>query len=467
MLPSPTLSFTIPSIHDGTVLECRVYHPACLIPASLLQATSWRKRVAIVAHPYAPLGGSYDDAVVHLAASIILKQDFVVGTFNFRGVGSSKGHTSWSSQPEQKDYMSFIGFMVYYMHYLTTPYSPPIEELSCEPGVIDLTPVPSQRLPQPIVSSCSDEGQSNGQNDTRPLLLLAGYSYGSLITTCLPPSLFSILVPFQNPTSGTPHADIKARARFLAQQQNEAIQTALSLLRTGNHRRGRSLQLGDGITYYKSRTSSQGVRMGGDEDICRPSHDMHGRRRSFSVDGPERVRRSVEKIRSLVRSPSRGQSFPSTSGVRDRRSDGKQVPALEASAETESETTIGEYMQLAYLLISPLPPGGVINSLATIGSLRPGFLMGRQQRADAENDVKFTVDRTLVVHGTGDPFVNVKTFRRWTEKLSGLCGTRGAGGADSTFRFREIENGEHFWRDPTAAKMLREEIKGFVMGLSG
>jgi hypothetical protein len=59
----------------------------------------------------------------------------------------------------------------------------------------------------------------------------------------------------------------------------------------------------------------------------------------------------------------------------------------------------------------------------------------------------------------------------WTEKLSGLCEGRDggdiAGGAGSTFRFREIENGEHFWRDPAAAKSLREEIKGFVMGLGG
>src|SRR3954462_1361127 len=86
MLPPPTLRFPIPSIHDGTVLECRIYHPACLTPASLLQATSWRKRAAIVAHPYAPLGGSYDDAVVDMAASMILKQHFVVGTFNFRYV---------------------------------------------------------------------------------------------------------------------------------------------------------------------------------------------------------------------------------------------------------------------------------------------------------------------------------------------------------------------------------------------
>ncbi|KAM3083951.1 hypothetical protein ACMFMG_001939 [Clarireedia jacksonii] len=460
MLPPPTLTFTIPSIHDSTVLECRIYHPACLTPTSLPQVTSWRKRAAIVAHPYAPLGGSYDDAVVDMAASVILKQDFVVGTFNFRGAGSSKGHTSWSSQPEQKDYMSFIGFMVHYMHYLTSPYSPATGQPLGEPGFGDLSPVPSQSLSQPTAASRFDEVKSNGQIDTRPLLLLAGYSYGSLITTCLPPSLLSILVPFQRPTSGTPHLDITSRARFLAQQQNEAMQTALSLPRTGKHRRGRSLQVSDGISYQESHPLSQGVRMGGDEDIRRASRDMHAHR-STSVDGLERVRRSVDKIRSLVRSPSRGQKFPSsTSGVRNRRSD-----AGDGEVRAQSENIIGDDIQLAYLLISPLPPGGMINSLATIGSLRPSFLVGRQ-RADAENDVKFTVDRTLVVHGTGDPFVHVKTFRRWAEKLSGLCESRGCmGGAGSTFRYREIENGEHFWRDPAAAKILREEIGGFVVGL--
>jgi hypothetical protein len=44
----------------------------------------WRKRVAIVAHPYAPLGGCYDDPVVSTVAATILKQGFIVGTFNFR-----------------------------------------------------------------------------------------------------------------------------------------------------------------------------------------------------------------------------------------------------------------------------------------------------------------------------------------------------------------------------------------------
>lgn len=84
MLPLPTLSFTIPSIHDGLTLDCRVYHPTCLAPNTIAGIAGWRKRAAIVAHPYAPLGGCYDDPVVDLVASTILKQGFVVGTFNFR-----------------------------------------------------------------------------------------------------------------------------------------------------------------------------------------------------------------------------------------------------------------------------------------------------------------------------------------------------------------------------------------------
>jgi hypothetical protein len=85
-LPLPTLSFTIPSIHDDTVLQCRVYHPACLSPTRLSQITTWNKKAAIVAHPYAVLGGCYDDPVVDLVSSTILEQGFLVGTFNFRSV---------------------------------------------------------------------------------------------------------------------------------------------------------------------------------------------------------------------------------------------------------------------------------------------------------------------------------------------------------------------------------------------
>lgn len=93
-LPDPALTLTIPSIHDGTVLDCRVYHPLSLATALCpphvgpghSARTTGRPNAAIVAHPYAPLGGSYDDPIVEDVAGYLLTRDFVVGTFNFRCV---------------------------------------------------------------------------------------------------------------------------------------------------------------------------------------------------------------------------------------------------------------------------------------------------------------------------------------------------------------------------------------------
>ena len=82
MVPDPTLSLTLPSLHDGTLLDCRVYHPQSLVPS--LKSPQWRKHAAIVAHPYAPLGGCYDDAVIEMVAESLLRLGYLVGTFNFR-----------------------------------------------------------------------------------------------------------------------------------------------------------------------------------------------------------------------------------------------------------------------------------------------------------------------------------------------------------------------------------------------
>lgn len=81
MVHEPTFSFTIPS-YDDTVLECRVYNP----PHPVLNSVDrqWSPRGAVVAHPYAPMGGCFDDNVVMTIAAELLKQEFVVGTFNFR-----------------------------------------------------------------------------------------------------------------------------------------------------------------------------------------------------------------------------------------------------------------------------------------------------------------------------------------------------------------------------------------------
>ena len=135
MLPEATYTFTVPSIHDRIPLDCRIYHPKSSISATHTDKTKrpdpqaqrqgrssltprsdthpctpeepirddvsnstvsriddmQRKlesgvRGAIIAHPYAPLGGSSDDPVVQAVGKSLLDCGFVVGTFNFRCV---------------------------------------------------------------------------------------------------------------------------------------------------------------------------------------------------------------------------------------------------------------------------------------------------------------------------------------------------------------------------------------------
>ena len=84
MLPAPTWTLTIPSIHDDTVLDCRIYAPTEVVAGVRSRGAGWRRKAAVVAHPYAPMGGCYDDPVVGVIASELLRDAFFVGTFNFR-----------------------------------------------------------------------------------------------------------------------------------------------------------------------------------------------------------------------------------------------------------------------------------------------------------------------------------------------------------------------------------------------
>ncbi|KAE9366972.1 hypothetical protein N431DRAFT_385062 [Stipitochalara longipes BDJ] len=482
-LPSPTLSFTIPSIHDDTVLQCRVYHPACLAPTSISQFTPWNKKAAIVAHPYAVLGGCYDDPVVDLVSSTILEQGFLVGTFNFRGAGASKGRTSYQSKPEQSDYLSFVGFMIYYMHLLSPP--PMTTDLyrftHFDPELHDLTPVPSQALPPPHLSgprfvtatvnnSTADapaiavqEERPEGMN-TGPRLLLAGYSYGALVTTHLPPIITSIIAQFQNPTEGSAHAEIRLRAGCLAAQQNEVMQTQISsLLNANSHNRGRSLHADDLLHSPKLRKPGGGVRMGGEENLRRASHDSHRSRSSFSMETPEMVRKSVDRVRSIGKtkrfSPKRQNTQGSTasSRVNGSQSSFEHIPPEEDPGKIKDTVVckeipgIGTGLQTAYLLISPLQ--GLVSHLLTLWSSRSW----KDQIPDHE--MKFTVDPSLVVFGDDDLFVSAKRLRSWAGKLSE------ASGGNGRFKYAEVSGAGHFWQDFEAVKILQAEVQAFVKNL--
>jgi hypothetical protein len=85
--PEALYSFTIPSVHDDTALSCRVHHPDTLTEAQWSPPGSGRSarvRGIVMAHPYAPMGGSYDDRVVSIVVDEFLKAGWIVGTFNFR-----------------------------------------------------------------------------------------------------------------------------------------------------------------------------------------------------------------------------------------------------------------------------------------------------------------------------------------------------------------------------------------------
>ncbi|KAL2818788.1 Alpha/Beta hydrolase protein [Aspergillus cavernicola] len=186
-LPSPTHSFTIPSIYDGIQLACRVYLPQQLLDTQV--TSQWRVRGAIIAHPYASLGGCYDDPVVSFIGAELLDADYLVGTFNFRGAGDSEGRTSWTAKPELADYVSFYGFMMLYLQYLRLKiaFRPDSESIA-----------------------------------GRVHLILGGYSYGSMVASHLPSSEI-VADLFNDGAKGTPAHEIFLTARTICTLSEDEI----------------------------------------------------------------------------------------------------------------------------------------------------------------------------------------------------------------------------------------------------
>ncbi|OBT74636.1 hypothetical protein VF21_06366 [Pseudogymnoascus sp. 05NY08] len=530
MVLKPTLSLTLPSLKDETVLDCRVYFPTTLYdPAASTDSSSgswsgddekqregertrgelngeahasgghrWtgkRKKAAIIAHPYAPLGGSCDDYIVQQTAGILLKQGFVVGLFNFRGAATSKGKTSWNGKPEVCDYHSMVGFMAVFMHHLDLePASPTSSVLDA--GTYELSTIPSQLPANPVsappvhptTSSSASTNRDSAAVENTPLLLLAGYSYGSLITTMLPP-LPTLLTPFQSPLPSTTASEIRLRAQHLAEEQNTLHTERLKRASEAATRR------------QHARNVSGGLRVGGDETSDahhRTSLDSHHGRRSLRLDRLEHSdwgRRSVERVRSLRKSldghrfspppsPSRQASLTSQT-VRRANSSSATIDtpggasvvvspeeASEAAAATAAATPMphlefGE-VDAAYLLISPIQ--GVVGGLATMftttsaKSLLPTLSFRKKEphghgstAALSAGDGKFVENKTLVVFGNKDSFSNADRMRRWTHKLEGVQGSR--------FRAVEVNNGGHFWHEMEELEVLKRSVERWAREL--
>ncbi|KEY73018.1 hypothetical protein S7711_04681 [Stachybotrys chartarum IBT 7711] len=401
MLPEPALTLTLPSIHDATVLDCRIYHPASLLSTTSHHPPPWSRHAAVVAHPYAPMGGSYDDPIVETVAAQLLRKGYLVGTFNFRGAGASAGSTSWTGRPERGDFGSVVGFLVYYVHHLD-----PFADME-------------ERQPREA-----------------PVLLMAGYSYGAMVATQLPP-LGDILQRFEAPAAGSEAAQIRARAEELARQQNAILGSARAAAL--EHR---SLQ---------PRSPRTGVRVGGGDVSPRRSHDSWGRR-SFSLEAEEKIRRGVSEL------------IDKTKG---RHVHGGRKASGHHGREDSAEEALAPVRELlvpraAYLLISPLQ--GFITHLATM-SLLPSSLSLRGSRGsrgggeDEAAEAKLVQRPTLAVYGDRDVFVGAGKLRAWAGRLQDQRGSR--------FEGCEVRSAGHFWAEEGVLGRMERAVAEFAGGLVG
>ncbi|KAM0333928.1 hypothetical protein ACHAQA_000945 [Verticillium albo-atrum] len=453
MLPEPTLSFTLPSVHDDTVLDCRVYHSHALSPAPT--APPWRRHAAIVAHPYAPMGGSYDDPIVDSVAEALLRAGFLVGTFNFRGAAQSAGRTSWTAKAERNDYISFVGFMVHYIHFLD-PFRP-----------VDTSPPTSV----PTIATDNEQDQ--------PILLQAGYSYGAMVTSQLPP-VAQILHQFAEPPASSAAADIRLRAEHLAAQQNSFLADSRA---------------------SRSTSTRRALRVGGDEGDQRRSTEY---RRSQSPHHTEdKLRRGVSELLAKTRarrSHSHQRNAHSVDSMDDsgkakthhghghghgHHSHGHSHGHGHSHSQGQDEPTvllpkIADLTRVrpAYVLVSPLQ--GIANHLTTMSfvpssgmglfsrhksnghgrghaqdaSLSPAGDVTAVEDAGEAAETKLAACPTLAVYGDRDVFVSVGKLRAWGLRLEGRPG--------SLFHGVEVTGAGHFWQEENTLPALVEAVGEFA-----
>ncbi|KAL9121527.1 MAG: hypothetical protein Q9187_001912 [Circinaria calcarea] len=417
MLPAPAFSFTIPSVHDDVPLDCRVYHPTKSSPSGVARHRIWRRKGAILAHPYGPLGGCYDDPVVQVVATEMLKGGFVVGTFNFRGSGSSKGRTSWTAKPELADYSSFVGFFIYYLNGLQPSGSTSSNGYTQTPSFTE-----SPLLP--IQSALTTPTDPPNAVSSRIVLVLGGYSYGSLIAMNLP-SVDAILSRFIDIRQGTAEAEIRLRASNLSTQWNTEVHR--------KSQRGRSLTVED-----VTRGTSHSIAMGGDESEPGTRRKSRESKRSVNL-----VRRSVDRSRQKL-----GPRKPSSEELSAFVSAVEKLPSTEALLP-----------ETHYLLISPLlPPISMLATMFTQLSSRrhhrSPFSNQRHDRQASHLAENLLHHPTLAVYGDKDFFTSPKKLRKWSENL--------AEAKDSCFRFHEIAGAGHFWHEDGVEAELRSTIGCWV-----
>jgi pimeloyl-ACP methyl ester carboxylesterase len=316
-----------------------------------------------------------------------------------RGAHGSKGRTSWSGRPELDDYMSFAAFFMLYMSHLQPSPAP------------DSIFTPDQ---SPISPTAQNGNYAAQQQPTQeaPVVILGGYSYGSIILKHLPP-VPSILQPFSDPLPGSAAGEILLRARKLTDQSN---------LEWLNLARDRERE--------KRRPGRLSVTMGGEE--------TSPEKRRSSRD----IRRSMDGRRSL----DLGNRLRSLSHRRRDEAATKTPPELNLP---HSSITMPE---IRYLLISPLTTP--ISAFAA-----PALASKMLNRSLSSFPDVIAKHETLVVYGDQDGFSSARRIREWVVRMKSESGMR--------FQSVEVNGAGHFWHEEGSEEELRAALRVWEIKVKG
>ncbi|KAK7525332.1 uncharacterized protein IWZ02DRAFT_417881 [Phyllosticta citriasiana] len=407
-----TYSFRIPSLHDSTPLDCRIHHPASIVNFDPDSGAKWPRKVAILAHPYAMLGGGFDDPIIENAGAELLAQGYIVGTFNFRhgmGAQNSSGRTSWTGKPELADYMSFAGALVCYVHALKLPGE---------------SSTPASKTPD--------------VNDLPVRIVFGGYSYGSLVVTRLPP-IDSLLAPFQSAPTSHAASIIHQLASSLAARTTEELVEQHDASKKQHQLRPTSPR-----RTFGSRRKSP-VTVGGYDS--EPAATAGGGKRK-SQDAGASGRRSLSlDLRQNT----------ATVDKRQADDDDARPPPLPAHGQLA--------ISPAYLLISPLlPPLSflIAPSLAPSPAVLPSFSLSlfssSASRSSSSNPLM--MHPTLILFGTNDGFTGSKRLRAENTPTVATPPR-----TNPRFAWLEVAGAGHFWLEAGAMRELRGRVKTWAEGL--
>lgn len=299
-------------------------------------------------------------------------------------------------------------------------------------------------------------------------LLLAGYSFASLVL-CRLPAVFTILSRFKSAENGTAATEIFLRARTLAIQHRKTIATRLQ--------RGRRPSSTSPSKPAHWRNPSH-VILGGEESDLASSRRRHSR--GDSRGSCEAIRELPRTIKSRMHRPRSGQFHLRTSSDREQEQQHNTI-----SSEPQKQLHQQQLQQqrqpisIRYLLISPVliplsttlvPPGiPFISATATATAGGGSTSLETEEKSTAAGVFSLQYP-TLIAFGSSDTFTSSKKLCQWAERLAKDSAAVAALATTATtphpvgakVEWTQIDGAGHFWREGGVMRELQGTIREWV-----